>query len=70
MDYSHVSLSMGFPRQGYLNGLPFPSSGDLSDPGIKPVFPAKHIYIYVCMYTGVTKEVKIFYLPVQEKTIN
>ena len=28
-------LSMGFPRQEYWNGLPFPSSGDLPDPGIK-----------------------------------
>ena len=30
-------LSMGFPRQEYLNGLPFPSPGDLPDPEIKPV---------------------------------
>ena len=28
---------MGFPRQEYWSGLLFPSSGDLSDPGIKPV---------------------------------
>ena len=28
-------LSMGFPRQEYWNGLPFPSPGDLLDPGIK-----------------------------------
>ena len=26
---------MGFPRQEYWNGLPFPSPGDLPDPGIK-----------------------------------
>ena len=31
---------MGFLGQEYWNGLPFPSPGDLSDPGIKPVFPA------------------------------
>jgi len=30
------SLSVGFPRQEYWSGLPFPSPGDLSDPGIKP----------------------------------
>ena len=30
-------LSMGFSRQEYWNGLPFPSPGDLPDPGIKPV---------------------------------
>ena len=27
--------SMGFSRQEYWNGLPFPSPGDLPDPGIK-----------------------------------
>ena len=32
-------LSMGFSRQGYWNGLPFPSPGDLPDPGIKPGSP-------------------------------
>ena len=29
-------LSMGFFRQKYWNGLPFPIPGDLPDPGIKP----------------------------------
>ena len=28
-------LSMGFPRQEYWNGLPFPPAGDLPGPGIK-----------------------------------
>ena len=39
-------LSMGFPRQEYWNGLPFPPPGDLLDPGIEPespVFPAMHV---------------------------
>ena len=31
---------MGFSRQEYWRGLPFPSPGDLSDPGIKPGSPA------------------------------
>ena len=31
---------MGFPRQEYWSGLPFPSLGDLSDPGIEPTSPA------------------------------
>ena len=31
--------SMGFSRQEYWNGLPFPSPGDLPDPGIKPGSP-------------------------------
>ena len=34
-----VPLSMGFPRQEYWSGLPIPS-GDLPDPGIKPMSPA------------------------------
>ena len=29
-------LSMGFPRQEHWSGLPFPSPGDLPDPGIAP----------------------------------
>ena len=33
-------LSIGFSRQEYRNGLPFPSPRDLSDPGIKPGSPA------------------------------
>ena len=32
-------LSMGFSRQEYWSGLPFPSSGDLPDPGIEPRSP-------------------------------
>ena len=35
-----ASLSMGFSRQEYWNGLPFPSPGDPPVPGIKPVSPA------------------------------
>ena len=33
-------LSMGFSRQEYWTGLPFPSPGDLPDPGIEPRSPA------------------------------
>ena len=33
-------LSMGFPRQEYRSGLPFPTAGDLPDPGIEPALPA------------------------------
>ena len=31
---------MGFPRQEYWSGLPFPFLGDLPNPGVKPVCPA------------------------------
>ena len=34
-----ASLSMGFPRQEYWSGLPFPSSWDLPNPGIEPGSP-------------------------------
>ena len=33
-------LSMGFSRQEYWSGLPFPSPGDLPNTGIKPRSPA------------------------------
>ena len=33
-------LSMGFPRQEYWSGVPFPPPGALSDPGIAPASPA------------------------------
>ena len=32
--------SMGFSRQEHWSGLPFPSPGDLPDPGIEPRSPA------------------------------
>ena len=33
-------MTMGFSRQEYWTGLPFPSPGDLPDPGIEPGSPA------------------------------
>ena len=35
-----LQSSMGFSRQEYWSGLPFPSPGDLPDPGIEPGSPA------------------------------
>ena len=35
-----ASPSMGFSRQVYWSGLPFPSQGDLPNPGIEPRSPA------------------------------
>ena len=37
-------LSLGFPRQEYWTGLPFPSPEDLPNPGIEPESPALHAY--------------------------
>ena len=38
-------LFMGFPRQEYWSGLPFPPPGVLPDPGIKPTFPMSPIQV-------------------------
>ena len=35
-------LSVGFSRQEYWSGLPFPSPGDLANPWIEPRSPARH----------------------------
>ena len=35
----HAPLSVGFSRQEYWSGLPFPSPGDLPNPGIEPGSP-------------------------------
>ena len=44
-----ASLSMGFPREEYWSGLPFPSSGDLPDPGIKPTPLKSATVLYHCI---------------------
>ena len=38
-----ASLSMGFSRQEYWTGVPFPSPGDPPDPGIEPRSPALQV---------------------------
>ena len=44
MDYSPLGFSVqGFSRQEYWSGLPFPSPGDLPDPGIEPWSPALQV---------------------------
>ena len=44
MDYSPpAKLPMGFHRQKYWSGLPFPSPGNLPDPGIEPKSPALQV---------------------------
>ena len=36
LDSHQAPLLMGFPRQQFWSGLPFPTPGDLPDPGIEP----------------------------------
>ena len=49
-------LSMGFSRQEYWSGFPFPSPGDLPNPGIEPRSPALQedilIHTYKYIYNG------------------
>ena len=44
--------SMGFSRQEYFGGLPYPSPGDLPDPGIRPRSPAFRQTLYQLSYKG------------------
>ena len=39
-------LFMGFSRQEYWRGLPFPSLGDLSNLGMEPMSPALQMDLY------------------------
>ena len=48
-------LSTGFPRQEYWGGLPFPSPGDLPDPGIEPAFPAWQSDSLPLSHLGISK---------------
>ena len=40
---NQAPLSMGFSRQQYWSGLPFPSPGNLPDPGMEPGSPALQV---------------------------
>ena len=44
MDYNPPGSSMEFFRQEYWSGLPFPSPGDLPDPGVESGSPALQEY--------------------------
>ena len=53
MDCSlQAPLCMGFSRQEYWSGLPFPSPGDLPDPGIEPQFPTLQADLYCPSHQG------------------
>ena len=53
-----VPPSMGFSRQEYWSGLPFPSPGDLPDPGIEPRSPALQADALPSEPPGKSKEVR------------
>ena len=45
-------LSMGFSRQIYWSGLPFPSPGDHPDPETEPKSPASHADSFALSHQG------------------
>ena len=52
-------LSIGFPRQQkYWSGVPFPSPGDLPDPGMEPASPTSPALAGVFFTTNATWEDK------------
>ena len=55
-------LSMGFSRQEYWSGLPFPSPGDLPDPGIDPGLPHCRHMLLTSQPTGKSQPVYWYWL--------
>ena len=58
---------MGFSRQEYRSGLPFPSPGDLPDPGIEPRSPAFHADTLTSDPPGKLQKVKSLLMKVKEE---
>ena len=48
--------SMGFPRQEYQSGLPFPPPGDLPDAEIKPTSPVLAGVFFTIVSPGIARE--------------
>ena len=55
-------LSMGFSRQEYWSGLPFPSPADLPNPGIKPRSPHCRQTLYCLSHQGNTEQIVLYML--------
>ena len=69
--------SMEFSRQEYWSGLPFPSPGDLADPGIEPWSPASQAHALLSeppwksnKQTNIKKEKKNTTLPQKVITLS
>ena len=56
---------MRFPRQEYWSGLPFPSPGDLPDPGIEPASPVSPAWQADCLLLSHQESPSSTYSPVQ-----
>ena len=67
-----VPLSMGFSREEYWSGLPFPPPRDLPNPGTEPISPGppvlplsylgSRIYIYIKIYIKTTRYILLYLL--------
>ena len=68
-------LYTGFSRREYWSGLPFPSPGDLANPGIEPGFPALKADSLLCeppgkkAHIGLQKPIVKFLGTLQDKNI-
>ena len=51
-----IPLSMGFPRQEYWSGLPFPTPGDLASPEIEPTSPVLQVDSLPLSHQGSLRE--------------
>ena len=49
-------LSMGFSKQEYWSGLPFPTLGYIPDSGIEPVSPALAVRVFTIVPPGKPKD--------------
>ena len=56
-----VPLSMGFPRQEYCSGLPFPTAGDLLDPWLETASPLSPALAGGFFYHCTTQTIKLLY---------
>ena len=62
-------LSLEFPRQEDWKGLPFPSAGDLPNPGIEPMSPASSALAGRFFTHEAIRETHIYTLASQVKNI-
>ena len=62
--------SMGFSRQECWSGLPFPSPGDLPDPGIEPRSPALRVDALPSEPPGRSTQLSDFHFTFSEPVVN